>query len=660
VLAGSGLGLLASGWTVCDQLEIADRPPVIALALTGAVALLVARPFEGALLVFFAVPFFGNRPGGHYMEVLNLPLAASTLGLCLAAWRGQRPPPGGRIFRWAGLALLTALVALVPALPGMVLRAAQVNDFPLALVQSLTSSERDPLYPAGALLQLVLAMTWAYALTWAGADAAFARRALRAVAGGVLVVALLGALDSRGIIDLHGSYLTRLDPNTFYQRPDQSIFWNPSWLGMYFTFAFGLSLGLLWSEPPRVRSALGLALAASYLWFLVNPQRGGFLAMHAALAVAAGCFLARAPRRWRGIFLVAACALVAAGALLAMAVFALHRSGAFAGTGLGRVLTESGLDENRRRLWLAALAMWRSAPVFGIGESAFALRFHEFVPEGSALDLPFYGDAHNSWLQILATRGLVGLLAWLGLLGALLGTVSRAIRAEGAERAVGVGVACGLAAFVAYSLFQAMFYLQAVQVLFWGAVAVLVSACPDASERRHLPSGARWAVVGMLALALLLQLRWSRALFREMDAELLRQPRGFYPLEPRSGVLVRWSSRKGTLCLYPKAPVAILRIIPGSRPAERLPVTVTLRVGERLVDRFEIPTRAAVERQIDLPESIGLRAPARPIPFGECLPDRRGVALTVEASSVWSAASSGEADNRHRGVALTEPTYGPP
>ena len=184
LLAGSGLVPLAAGWVVCDRLDLLDRSPGLLVLLALAVALLVARPFAASLLVFLAVPLFGNHPSGPYMEVLNLPLAASALGLVLAAWRTRSPMPGGVILRWAGLLLLTALLALVPALPGVVLRAAQVNDLPLALVQALTCSERDALYPAGAILQLLLAMAWACTLVWAGADASFARRALRVVAAG--------------------------------------------------------------------------------------------------------------------------------------------------------------------------------------------------------------------------------------------------------------------------------------------------------------------------------------------------------------------------------------------------------------------------------------------------------------------------------------------
>jgi len=586
------------------------------------------------------------------MELVNLPVSACVLGLAIRAWRERRPAPGGPLWRWAGLSLLAATLALVPTVPGMRVRAAQVNDLPLALVQALSCPEWDPLYPAGAYAQLVLAMAWAYALAWAGVDLAFARRALRAVAAGVVLVVALGALHYHGLVDLHEGYLVPLDPNLFFRDRFQSIFWNPSWFALYFTFAFGLSLGLLWLEDGRRRLLLALALAACYGYFLLNRQRGGFLAVHAALLVLAVLWLreSRYRARWR---LAALAGVVALG----LALFLPLVLDPAPSSGLARALSEGGIDENRRKLWQASLDMWRSAPLFGIGESAFAVRFREFVPAGSALDLPFFGDAHNTWLQVLATRGLVGLVTWGGFVLVAVLEATRVLRGEEAGRGVGAALACGLAAFLAYSLLQGMFYLQSMRLLFWGSLALLATAASRPGGRREGRRGVRAAVAAAAVLGLVLQVRGSRPLLHEAEAEIARQPRGFYPLERRSGVPVRWSARRGTLCLYPGGSLMELRVIPGSRPPELLPVAVTVRVGERVADRFVIPTRAAVDRRIPLPEAEGFRPPAAPVPFGECLPDRIAVPLSVDVDSVWSPATAGFPEYRHLGVALVPPSY---
>jgi len=227
---------------------------------------------------------------------------------------------------------------------------------------------------------------------------------------------------------------------------------------------------------------------------------------------------------------------------------------------------------------------------------------------------------------------------------------------------VGAALACGLAAFLAYSLLQGMFYLQSMRLLFWGSLALLGAAAtrPPGEHRGRLGRWGWGAVAAAAVLGLVLQVRGSRPLLHEAEAEIARQPRGFYPLERRSGVPVRWSARRGTLCLYPSASVMTLRIIPGSRPPERLPVTVALRVGEGPVDRFEIPSREAVERVVVIPEADVRRPPATPAPFGECRPDRLAVRLEVAVDSVWSPLALGEQEYRHLGVALAPPRFDPP
>lgn len=52
-------------------------------------------PIRSALAVFFLIPFFGNFAGGRYMEILNIPLAASVASLTVRARRKGVPPPRG-------------------------------------------------------------------------------------------------------------------------------------------------------------------------------------------------------------------------------------------------------------------------------------------------------------------------------------------------------------------------------------------------------------------------------------------------------------------------------------------------------------------------------------------------------------------------------------
>jgi O-antigen ligase len=654
-VAAAGLLLLAYLWTAYDRLGPGRAAPrgLLLLALAAA---LVRWPFAASLLVFFAVPFFGNHPGGRHVELLNLPVAGAALGLAIEGWRRRRAPPSGWIWLASLAVVVSAALALVPALPAALVRAAQVNSAPLALVQALVAAEGDPLYSGGAFLQLVLCVLWAASLRWAGAEAAFAHRAIRAVFAGVVSVVALGALRFHGLIDLRRWWFDVVDPSLFFDDPMQSIFWNPGWFAGYFVLSFGLSLGLLWRERPPWRWIVATLLASSCGYFLLSRQRTGIAAAVAVVLLFGWLSSAgMGPRR----------RLLALGGAFFVLVAVLAASAALTTDtwqpGASRLLADPALDEFRSRLWRSALLMWRAAPVFGVGEGAFCWRFREFVAPGSALDMPFSGDAHNTWLQVLATRGLFGLAGLLALLFALVVSLHRMLAGEAAAapRGLGIGLACALFGAFVYSVAQGLFYIQALQVLFWGTIA-LVSAVEGAEgdrRPRRWPWG-RAATATGLALLLAGRVASARPEWAGLADELARQPRGFYPTRRLGNDVIRWSSRRGVLCLYPRAPLARLGVDPGQRPPDLLPVTVTFRIGHRLVDRFELDAPGRVERAIPVPD--GVRPLPTPAPFGECRPEAPALRLEVEVSNVWTRImAKGLPDYRHLGVAISPGSESP-
>jgi O-antigen ligase len=642
------LGLGAFLLTVVVRLDLTSGPgwPLVALALLA--LCLVAAPLRTSHAIFLALPLFGNHPGGSLMELLNVPLAGSIVGLSIRAWRLRRDPPGGLLWVAAGLLLSSSLVSLVPALPGVLVNAAQVDDFPATVVQALTAAETVPLYSIGSLVQLVLAVAWAYSLCWAGADRAFAHDALRYTGLGLFAVMLLGALDFHRVIALREA-LERIDPQIDFLDRFQSVFWNPGWFAWYFAIAFGLTLGLLWLESGRLRLGVGAGLAFSYLYVLTNSQRGGFLAVHAVILVAL-VYATRGLRPRQKALLAGAAAVALA---LGLAFVAAQGEAEHWLQGLHRLVTPQK-DINRRNLWIAAIEMWRTAPLFGLGEGTFGWRYRDFIPVGSRLDIGAWGDAHNTWLQILASRGLFGLGAYVALLIALARRLIAAARVPEPSRGLGMGLGLGLLAFLIYSCVQWMFYLQSIQVLIWGIVALAAIVRPDAAGAVAPSTRPRWLVPALAVVALGGEVASTAPQFREAADRIARQPRGFYGLA-RAGSM-RFSSRKGTLCLYPSAPVMTIEVGTIDPRAATRPVTVTLSVNGRLVDRFEL-RRGGLIRSVFLPEALGYRPPEEPIPFGECRPDRASVPLTVEVSRLWSPSLRGSSDGRLLGAAVFKPSF---
>jgi O-antigen ligase len=110
--------------------------------------------------------------------------------------------------------------------------------------------------------------------------------------------------------------------------------------------------------------------------------------------------------------------------------------------------------------WAAAGSMWSQRPWLGQGPGHYEIAY-------AAHRLPRWpaplGHAHNDYLQALAETGLLGLLAWLALLAALLWTCARAALGRGPRRGglwratLGLGALGVWAATVTHGLFDRLY-----------------------------------------------------------------------------------------------------------------------------------------------------------------------------------------------------------
>ena len=396
--AGYGSGALL-------RIGALDHPVRLVAGCLALAALWVAgqkKPLAVTFVLLAILPLFGNHPGGRYMEFVNLPVAASAAGLIAAARREQRPAPDGPIWRLAGLYLLTAIVAMIPTLPRLIVRAAQINDPMLFVAEALTAPEDNAMYSISSLVLVTLAVVWGFALSWgAGTAHRFTENAYRVLTLTLFGVVAIGISDYAGLTALGPAYLRAIDARFVHLVGLQSIFWQPGWFAWYFVIVFAIALGLWTIEVPRRRLWLGSGILLCYLLFFLNPQRGGLIAVHVVLSLFAWYSIRRTaePRRsYQRLVAVGLPVLVLVAGLLSVPA---SRAAVARGNLLSiersinntlEFLQPHG-DANRNaserlRLWRAAMVMWRDAPAFGIGEGSFAWRFHEYIPAGSALDTP--------------------------------------------------------------------------------------------------------------------------------------------------------------------------------------------------------------------------------------------------------------------------------
>jgi O-antigen ligase len=416
--------------------------------------------------------FFPDAGPGERAGVLLLLLFVATVSI---PWGGVTPT--GTTLLALGAALAFGLSTGVPgarvgalALPaaGVVslglLGALQLLPLPETLLASVSPASLESYHAAAELLQLygrddalsprisiapeetrtVVLLAFSYAALLVAACRLLRgrrrRRAFAAVLLGTMVVQVFLAA-TRPTVDgrLHGFFV------------------NPNHFAGYLAIGFFIAFGLLWAELLTGRDRTDaaaeatsrfesrflplalrlLALAALAIGIGLTQSRGAMLAGAATggLLVALGLLHPRVRRR-RGRLAVGLALLLAA----ALGIIALT-------AGRGPLLRFYRSDpqalrsDARGAIWETSLATWRQYKIFGSGLGSFREAFRAFQPreiEGQV------EQAHNDFLQILVTGGIVGAALSVVAFGAMLVLLLRAWwkqmhREEGAFLLGGIG-----------------------------------------------------------------------------------------------------------------------------------------------------------------------------------------------------------------------------
>ena len=181
------------------------------------------------------------------------------------------------------------------------------------------------------------------------------------------------------------------------------------------------------------------------------------------------------------------------GAWIAIALVVLGLAGVAALSGWGGafgsrlrdfVSPTSGSSRSRLEIWRAALAAWRARPLLGWGPDTFGLMSERFQTPGYWQSA--WGEvtvhAHSIVLQIMATRGVLGLLAALAVAGTLAMALRDGLRRGGEAAAQAVALASACVALVVAGLFGA-----------WGIAGALIATLLAA----HVANAAGYAAASV-------------------------------------------------------------------------------------------------------------------------------------------------------------------
>jgi O-antigen ligase len=254
-----------------------------------------------------------------------------------------------------------------------------------------------------------------------------------------------------------------------------SIFWDPNIFGRYLALVLVVAAtALLWVKDRRNLWLIAGAILVLWLGLAQTFSQSSYIALLAGLAM-----LAALRWSWRWTLAVVVVGAVAA-ALIVL----------FAG-GKGKVTSDSfNVDTSgRSHLISGGAELWTERPLWGYGSGSFQHAYEHHLKGGKAP----VTISHTEPITVASEQGLVGLLAYVGLIAVALWTMGAGLWARGPDRRATVfdaARAAVLAAFVAllvHTMAYAGFFQDPITY-----VLLAVGASLRAPDRRiSASSGAR-------------------------------------------------------------------------------------------------------------------------------------------------------------------------
>jgi O-antigen ligase len=248
-----------------------------------------------------------------------------------------------------------------------------------------------------------------------------------------------------------------------------SLFGDPNYFAAVLVTGFALALAL---NRARSLTVFGQGIAAvaaglCVLGILLSVSRGGLIAL-AVMLLSAVCLAGR----WRGR-LAAATVLVALAATFYF--FALAPAADRA-----RLTSSQGGGSGRTTIWKVGWREVQHHPILGVGAGNFSDAGARYVIEPGLINhnatgyVAYFIDtptvAHNTYLEVLAEEGIIGVMIFLAIIGVSLDCARRAalrFRAAGDEEMelLAYGLLCGVLGFLAASFFLSEEYSKQLYLL---------------------------------------------------------------------------------------------------------------------------------------------------------------------------------------------------
>lgn len=299
--------------------------------------------------------------------------------------------------------------------------------------------------------------------------------------------------------------------------PNIATLGNSGLLAAYLLMAIAIAAYLA-ATTVQYRLLYMLALGVDMLALVYAQNRSTILGLIIAAFVGGLIFAAlgtHARRRWLAPTIAVSVAGVLTVSTLVIRSFPESGVARFLPGVLHRVADTdfAGHDESRTMQWRAAIEGFKDRPLTGYGlENHNLVWSAHFDADIYRVDTDIFDRTHNEFLEILATTGLLGTLAFLGIWAAIWVTLVRAYRA-GRLTAAGLATLSGLQ--IAYATYLFFWFVDLNSTMLWILLAALIasrgtvgSVVLEATEH-HAAVARRRPAIAFAAAAILVLVLYS-------------------------------------------------------------------------------------------------------------------------------------------------------
>lgn len=293
-------------------------------------------------------------------------------------------------------------------------------------------------------------------------------------------------LVSTLVLVIYGFYTQFIEGISIYQDIAHPFFGNHCIYAAFVAFPTAFLLAAM-TQPIQGKTVLGFFLAIFALAILFSFVRGAWIGM-----IGLVFFLLskqRAQFTLRMFAVLTFLGLLSLVAVLALELWPLLQDRWQTIFDIGYVANSNRIDR-----WMAALSMWISSPIFGVGYGTYPELYYDHIWNMKSTERELHMGAHNLYLELMAEVGLVGLASYLFLIFAFF-VETRRIAARAREnpylKSVSLGLESMMLVYLIHAFVNNLGPSDEIDIAFWTTCGLAVAIRTSLDRQAQTPTHTR-------------------------------------------------------------------------------------------------------------------------------------------------------------------------